>query len=211
MMIAVIGGRIAPSFTRNWLAKRGSDSLPAPFGYVDRAALVASLIALSCWVFAPASVASGLALLGAGLAQAARLARWSGFRTGAESLVWVLHVGYAFVPVGMLAMATAILWPDALAPVAAQHVWMAGAIGVMTLAVMTRATLGHTGRALTAGAGTTLLYLLLIASVLARVFGGIAENWALSLNMVSGVLWCAVFLGFAVLYGPLLIRPRATN
>ena len=101
---------------------------------------------------------TGYVLLAAGLAQGMRLLLWRGVDTRTEPLVWILHVSYAFVPIGMVAMGTAVLWPGALLNVAVQHIWMAGAIGVMTLAVMTRATLGHTGHALTAGAGTTGVY-----------------------------------------------------
>ncbi|MGP1253413.1 MAG: NnrS family protein [Kiloniellales bacterium] len=226
LMIAVIGGRIVPAFTRNWLVKRGSadggakGGLPAPFGPLDRLALLTSLIALLCWVAAPAWTGSGLALLAAGLALSLRLARWQGLRTGAEPLVWILHLGYACLPLGMLTLGAAILWPGALTQVAAQHLWMSGAIGVMTLAVMTRATLGHSGRALTADAATTALYLLVIAAVIARLLGGVGPGWAADwpvdrtadwswrLYALSAALWCAAFAGFALRFGPLLLRPR---
>lgn len=208
MMIAVIGGRIVPSFTRNWLVKRHAERLPATFGSWDRLALVTSLVALAFWLAAPDWPLSGVALLTAGLVQAVRLFRWQGGRTGTEPLVWILHVGYACVPIGMLAMGVAILSPATLAPAAAQHIWMAGAIGIMTLAVMTRATLGHTGRALTAGPGTIAIYGLVIASVLTRLTGDVLPQWGLWLYALAGLLWCAAFAGFAVLYGPMLLTRR---
>ncbi|WP_375595590.1 NnrS family protein [Algihabitans albus] len=230
LMIAVIGGRIVPAFTRSWLAQRGgTDSsadrgatggLPAPFGPLDKIALLASLLALLSWVAAPAWPGSGLALLAAGLALALRLARWQGLRTGAEPLVWSLHLGYAFLPLGMLALGAAILWPGLLTTIAAQHLWMAGAIGTMTLAVMTRATLGHSGRALTADAATAALYLLVVAAALARLLGGLllggllpgpAAHWAFPLYSLSAALWCAAFAGFVLRYGPLLLGPRESG
>ena len=211
IMIAVIGGRIVPSFTRNWLVERGSDQLPAAFGRLDKLALVLSVLALPSWVVAPDWSVTGYVLLAAGLAQAMRLLLWRGVDTRTEPLVWILHVGYAFVPIGMLAMGTAVLWPSALLNVAVQHIWMAGAIGVMTLAVMTRATLGHTGHALTAGIGTTGVYLPVIASVLLRLLGGVLPDWAWSLYTVSAILWCSAFAGFLVLYGSLLTRPPAES
>ena len=134
------------------------------------------MLALPSWVVAPDWSVTGYVLLAAGLAQAMRLLLWRGVDTRTEPLVWILHVGYAFVPIGMLAMGTAVLWPGALLNVAVQHIWMAGAIGVMTLAVMTRATLGHTGHALTAGIGTTGVYLAVIASVLLRLLGGVLPD-----------------------------------
>ena len=211
IMIVVVGGRIVPAFTRNWLVERGSDQLPAAFGRLDKLALVLSMLALPSWVVAPDWPLTGYVLLAAGLAQGMRLSLWRGADTRAEPLVWILHVGYAFVPIGMVAMGTAVLWPGALLNVAVQHIWMAGAIGVMTLAVMTRATLGHTGHALTAGAGTTWVYVLVIASVLVRLLGGVLPEWAWSLYTVSAILWCSAFAGFAVLYGSLLVRPPAES
>ena len=208
MMIVVIGGRIVPAFTRTWLAKRDAPALPASFGPLDRLALLVSLAALLSWVAAPAWAGSSLVLLAAGLALALRLARWQGLRTSAEPLVWILHIGYAFVPLGMLALGTAILRPDLLTNVAAQHLWMAGGIGVMTLAVMTRATLGHSGRDLKADSWTTGLYLLVIAAVAIRLLADPFPAWAAPLYGLSAVLWCTGFFGFALLYGPLLIRRR---
>ena len=138
----------------------------------------------------------------AGLAQLWRLSRWSGRHTGAEPLVWVLHAGYAFVGLGFLAIAAAPLAP------AAQHVWMAGAVGLMTLTVMTRASLGHAGRPLTASRPVTALYLALILSVLARVAAG-AMPGATWLLYLAAAGWIAAFGGFAVIYWPILTRPRA--
>ncbi len=163
MMIAVIGGRVVPSFTRNWLVKRRSETLPVPpMQRFDKATLVALLVALVLWVAQPLSVATGVALALAGGLNAMRLARWEGHRTLAEPLVTVLHAGYAFVPLGALALSAEILAPGSFGMAGAQHLWMAGAIGLMTLAVMTRATLGHTGQALTAGAGTVAIYMALV-------------------------------------------------
>lgn len=204
MMIAVIGGRIIPSFTRNWLAREGSPARPVPpMQKFDKLVLLASLAALLCWALWPTSPLSGLALLGLGLLHLARLARWQGHRTLSEPLVWVLHAAYAMVPAGALALGAAILTGGAWAA-AAQHIWMAGAIGGMTLAVMTRATLGHTGKPLTAGPATVVLYAALFGSVAARLGAGIAP-WLTSL---SALLWLVAFLGYALVYGPLLAFVR---
>ncbi|WP_343079496.1 NnrS family protein [Ostreiculturibacter nitratireducens] len=209
MMIAVIGGRIVPSFTRNWLVKRGEARLPAPSGRFDRVALLVLPAALAAWVAAPASAAAGTALLLAGVIHVARLARWRPVLTGGEPLVWVLHLGYAFLPAGALALGAAILWPALLPVSAALHLWLAGAIGMMTLAVMTRATLGHTGQALTAGHGTAALYLLLLVAVVARVCAGLYADWARGLYYLAGLAWIGAFGGFAFIYGPLLLRRRS--
>ena len=209
MMIAVIGGRIVPSFTRNWLVKRDGTRLPTPpMQPFDRAALLILLTALLLWVIVPDGSVTGAMLITAGVVHCARLVRWAGLRTLAEPLVWVLHAGYAFLPLGALALGLSAFRPDLVGQGAAQHVWMAGAIGLMTLAVMTRATLGHTGRDLTAGTGTLAIYLCLIGAVLVRLTAGFAPGIAGSLYAISGLCWIAAFGGFAILYGPMLLRSR---
>ena len=212
MMIAVIGGRVVPSFTRNWLAKRGPGRLPVPpMQRFDKAALAALLVALLSWVAWPLHMATGVALALAGGLHLVRLARWAGQRTLAEPLVTVLHAGYGFVPLGALALAMEIVGPGSVGMAGAQHLWMAGAIGLMTLAIMTRATLGHTGQALTAGPGTVMIYAMLLAAVLARVAAGAWPGMSGPLHMVSGLCWIAAFAGFAVAYGALLLRLPAAK
>lgn len=207
MLIAVIGGRIVPSFTRNWLVKRRPGRLPvAPMQRFDKLSLVTLLTALLLWVAMPLHAATGAMLIVAGLFHLLRLARWAGHRTLAEPLVTVLHIGYAFLPIGALTLGAEILVPGALGVAGAQHLWMGGAIGLMTLAVMTRATLGHTGRALSAGAGTVAIYLALILAVLARVAAGLWPMQAPVLHGLSGLCWIAAFAAYAVIYGRLLLR-----
>jgi len=209
MLIAVIGGRIVPSFTRNWLVTRGPGRLPAPpMQRFDRIALFALLAALAFWVGIPGTTFTGLTLAAASVLHLARLARWAGDRALPEPLLLVLHAGYALLALGALAMAAETLAPGLYGFAAAQHVWTAGAIGLMTLAVMTRATLGHTGRDLAADAGTTLIYLALAAAVAVRLAAGIWPAQASWLHGFSGLAWIAAFGGFSVLYGPLLMRPK---
>lgn len=212
MMIAVIGGRVVPSFTRNWLVQQQSTVLPAPpMQLFDKAALAALLVALVLWVALPLSALAGVALAVAGGVHLMRLARWAGHRTLAEPLVTVLHVAYVCVPLGALALAAEILVTGSIGMAGAQHLWMAGAIGLMTLAVMTRATLGHTGQALTAGAGTVVIYAAMILSVLARVAAGFWPDLSGLLHTVAGLGWITAFGGFAVIYGALLLRLPAAK
>ncbi|MFP4295817.1 MAG: NnrS family protein [Halothiobacillaceae bacterium] len=207
MMIAVIGGRIVPSFTRNWLVKRGAGRLPAaPMQRFDKAALLVLFGALLLWVTAPMHPVTGGALVLAGVLHLARLARWAGYRTWAEPLVTVLHAGYAFLPLGALALGAETLAPGLFGPAAAQHLWTGGAIGLMTLAVMTRATLGHTGQPLAAGPATVAIYLAVILAVLARVAAGLWPGLAGPLYTLSGLGWIGAYSGFALVYGRLLLR-----
>jgi uncharacterized protein involved in response to NO len=209
MMIAVIGGRIIPSFTRNWLVKRGAVALPtAPMQGFDRIAVLVLLAALLGWVVFPHGVVTGWLLLGAGVLHLVRLARWRGLSTLAEPLVAVLHLGYLFLPLGALALGLEILRPATLGMAGAQHLWMGGALGLMTLAVMTRATLGHTGRPLSAGPSTVAVFAALTIAVVARVAAGVWPGLAGQLHAVSGTAWIAAFGGFCLVYGPLLTKRR---
>jgi uncharacterized protein involved in response to NO len=212
MMIAVIGGRVVPSFTRNALVRRGPGRLPAPpMQGFDKLALLVLLAALLLWVALPFSRIAGAALALAGLLHLVRLARWAGERSLHEPLLLVLHVAYALLPLGALVMAAEGLRGDHLGMTAAQHVWMAGAIGLMTLAVMTRATLGHTGRDLTAGAGTIAIFAALLVAVVARLAAGVLPGQVSLLHVLSALAWIGAFGGFVLIYGPLLLRLPAAR
>lgn len=207
LLISLIGGRIIPSFTRNWLVRQGPGRLPEPFARFDVIAMLASGIAFASWIALPDHLATALLMLLAGVLNTARLARWAGERTLAEPLVLVLHVAYAFVPLGFFLLALSILAPALVIPSGAVHGWTAGAIGLMILAVMTRASLGHTGQPLTATRGITAIYAAVLAGALARIIAAfdIAREPMLHL---SATAWVLGFAGFALIYAPLLTRPR---
>jgi uncharacterized protein involved in response to NO len=207
MLISLVGGRLIPSFTHNWLVRENPGRLPAPFGRFDVIVVTASGIALAAWVASPGTAATGAALLVAGALQVVRLARWAGDRTVRDRLVLVLHLGYAFVPLGLLLAGAAAF---DLVPAAAGIHAFAGAIGTMTLAVMTRATLGHTGRRLEASLATQAIYAAVIVAALARICAALHPAWSLSLLHVAAFAWAAAFVGFAAAFGPLLIGERAT-
>ncbi|WP_323010145.1 NnrS family protein [Paracoccus sp. (in: a-proteobacteria)] len=205
LLIAFIGGRIIPSFTRNWLVARGAKRLPVPFNRGDGLVLGLTVVTLTGFVVVPEATFMRWLMLACGTAHLWRLARWQGLRTTAEPLLWVLHLAYAALALGFWAEAAAGFGLIAAAP--ARHVWLAGAIGLMTLAVMSRASLGHSGRPLHANGGTTATYLALLGSVVMRVLAGIAPDQVWLLHL-SGTLWFLAFGGFALLYLPVLARPR---
>jgi uncharacterized protein involved in response to NO len=207
VLISVIGGRIVPGFTRNWLTKRQEERLPAAPGMVDRAALGTLHAGLIAWAFAPDFRPLGaLLLLGAAL-NLWRLLRWRSLATAAEPLLLVLHVGYAWLTLGTALLGLSLLNPD-MPTTAAIHALTVGAIGTMTLAVMTRATRGHTGRDLTADHGTSIIYLLVTLAAVTRIAAAFAADWTMSLLIASAGLWIAVFLGFMLRYGPMLLSRR---
>ncbi|MDZ7713814.1 MAG: NnrS family protein [Rhodovibrio sp.] len=207
-LIALIGGRIVPSFTRNWLAKRDPDHRPAPANRRDRAVVGLTGLAAAAWTLRPDHAVTGALAAAAALANAWRLARWQGHRTWREPLLLVLHVGYAWLAAGLGLIALAAL-TGAVPQTAALHALTAGAMGVMPAAVMTRATLGHTGRALTAGAGSAVLFALVALAAGLRVAAPMTGVWYLDLLALSALAWIAGFGLYVALYAPLQLRPRA--
>jgi uncharacterized protein involved in response to NO len=211
MLISFVGGRIVPSFTRNWLSKQQPGAAaPASFDAVDRVALALTGLALAAWAAAPDAALAPMAELAAGFAIAIRLARWRGRSTWREPLVLVLHVGYSWLALGFILLALSRFIPS-LPPTAALHALTAGAIGTMTLAVMTRASLGHTGRALTAGPGTVAIYGLVNLSALLRLAAPFGASEYLLLLSLAGAAWVAAFGLFMLIYGPALTQPRSTG
>jgi uncharacterized protein involved in response to NO len=208
LLIGLVGGRIIPSFTRNWLAKqRPEGALPAPFGNTDRIGLALLALALLVWVAAPDSALASWTALAGGLGVAARLWRWQGAATWREPLLWILHLGYGWLAVGLLLLAFNGFWP-VLPTTAALHALTVGAIGCMTLAVMTRATLGHTGRPLVAGWRTTAIYGLITLAALARLFAPLAGDLYVAALCLSAIAWSGAYGLFVVAYAPALTAPR---
>jgi len=204
MLMTLIGGRIVPSFTRNWLSRENPGRLPVPFNRFDAIVIAASAATLVPWIVMPQSPATGAALMMAGILQGMRLARWAGDRTARERLVLILHLGYAFIPLGFLLLGAASF---DLVPVAAGvHAWGGGAAGTMTLAVMTRASLGHTGHVLTASRGTQAIYAAVLLAAMIRITAALAPAYVIPLSVTAAILWASAFLGFGVAYGPMLTK-----
>lgn len=207
VLIMIIGGRIIPSFTRNWLVRQTPGRLPQPFNQMDLAIMLISGIALIFWIVQPERIFTAAIATLAGLLNFVRLGRWAGHRTGGEPLVLVLHVAYGFVPLGYLLVALSIWRPDIITPAGALHAWTAGAIGLMTLAVMTRASLGHTGQELAANWSTTAIYICAAIAALARIAAGF-DVYREPLLHVSATAWVLAFGGFAIAFGPSLVSSR---
>jgi uncharacterized protein involved in response to NO len=201
VMIMLIGGRIVPSFTNNWLVKNNPGRLPISFSRFDMIAIAAGAIALLAWVGLPTHAVTGTLLLLAGALHFVRLVRWAGDRTADDRLVLVLHVGYAFIPLGFVLVGASALM-NGIPASAGIHAWTAGGVGLMTLAVMTRATLGHTGHPLKAGLSTQAIYGLVLMGALLRIAAALSGS--IVLLECGGALWIAGFAGFVIVYGPLL-------
>lgn len=207
ILVTLIGGRIIPSFTANWLVKQGQAKLPGQASTFDHVAIATTAAGLGCWAFQASPSLTAALLFAAGILQLIRLARWGGWRTAREPLVLILHIAYAWLPIGLLLLGLSIVDMDVSAT-AGLHALGAGAMASMVLAVMTRATLGHTGRDLHANKGTVLIYALVTLGAALRVSAPWLPYDYLLLIRVAGSLWGAAFLLFLLLYGPKLLGPR---
>ena len=209
VLITVIGGRIVPAFTRNAIAQSGEDAVIRSHSSAEKLVVPVMLGYAIADAVAPAGAATAwIAVLAAAL-QAWRLSGWQGLRTAKQPIVWILHVAYLWLPVGLALKAAFLLGGFAWAAYW-QHALGAGAAGTMILAVMTRAALGHTGRPLRAHPLTAAAYWLLTAAVAARVFGpaSIPEHYT-AVVMTAGTLWLTAFLLYVAVYAPILLTPRA--
>src|SRR4051794_3200098 len=209
LLIVVIGGRIVPSFTRNWLARENPGRLPAPVGRFDVAVVGATAATLALWIALPIGRLTSAALAVTAVLNVVRLGRWAGDRTWRDRLVLVLHVGYAFVPLGFLLSSAAAL--DIVMTSAGVHAWTVGAAGTMTLAVMTRASLGHTGSALAASPMTQVIYAAVVIAALARISASLEPAWSEVLLHVTAIFWCIAFFGFAASFGQMLVGKQRSN
>jgi len=206
MLLALIGGRIIPTFTNDHLVRQGLPEQAVSFSRFDGLSLVLTAIAAIAWTAQPQAMETAWVLVTTGLIHAIRLSRWRAWTAWREPLVLILHLGYGWLALSLVLLGGSILgW--GLQTADAVHALTTGAMGAMTLAVMTRASLGHTGRPLHAGPMTVVIYVLVNLGAILRVFGPIT---GLPTNLMLGVAataWSGAYLLFATLYGPLLTRP----
>lgn len=208
IMISLIGGRIIPSFTRNWMVKRGmSKGLPTQPQRFDLIVIAATALALIFWVAFPAERLAGWMLVLAAAAQALRISRWGGVRTTSDPLVLVLHVGYLWIPVGLFLLGLSLAGVD-VPESAGVHALTAGAMSTMILAVMSRASLGHTARDLAASPTTVIAYAFVTIGAALRVAASLGVGpYGIMLD-IAGTFWGASLLLFLLVYTPILWGPR---
>lgn len=202
-LLSLIAGRIIPAFTRNWLTRENPGRLPAQFALFDLTTLLLTVVALVLWIAIPASHITGAALLLVGALHVIRMGRWAGDRVLRDRLLLILHVGYAFLPLGFLLAGAGAF---GLVPASGgAHAWMVGGAGVMTLAVMTRASLGHTGRPLKASHAIEAIYAAVVVAALARICAAVHPAWSEHLLHIAALAWVVAFFGFGAVFGPMLL------
>ena len=207
LLVTIVGGRITPSFTTNWLRMRGMSASLQNWPWLEKIIVPATLLAAVLLVSAPQFWLSALVALLVAALHALRLFGWRGWRTLAEPLLAVLHLGYGWIAIGYALLGLASLgW---LNQGAALHALTAGALGMMILAVMTRVALGHTGRPLHAPRTIVAAYTAVGLAALLRVLAPVFADFYSGLLLASGLAWIIAFGLFLWVYWPILTRPRS--
>lgn len=202
-IMAVMGGRVIPMFTNNGIPGAGATRQPT----IEKAALASTLVlVLADAAQLPGAPLAAIAIVCA-MCHLVRWLLWRPWRTASAPLVWVLHAAYAWIPLHLaLRFAFAMGW---IASSAATHALTAGAIGGLTIGMMTRTTRGHTGRALRADRSDIACYVLVLAGAVVRVLvPPLAASWTVQAVITSAAMWSGGFALFALRYGPTLCRPR---
>ena len=211
VMIALIGGRITPSFTRNYLVlqdkERGEEgALPVLFNRLDIFASISLGLAALSWIFMPAQWVTGLLLCGAGAMQWVRVVRWQLKRILSEPLLWILHVSFIWLGAGLILLGLSSL--GVVSESSGVHAIAVGAMAGMILGVASRAALGHTQRALVAGRIMSVAYVLISIAALIRTLASLTVGVSYNhLILTAGVIWLVVFSLFCIRYLPILVSP----
>ena len=200
-LIMLIGGRIVPAFTGNWLSKSGPGPLPTPFNRYDGVCILAAAVGLLSWsVWPDHGLTRSLLALAAAL-HFVRMLRWQGHHTLRSALLLMLHVSYGFIPVGLMALAAGN-------NIAGFHLLGIGAIAGMTLAVMIRASLGHTGQQLAAGPVLSTAFCSLILAAIVRAVLPDTPAGTLTGLWLAAAFWVLAFTTVLVRIGPLYFRAK---
>lgn len=192
LMMMLIGGRIIPAFTTNWLKlNQVPGKEPQSFNQFDRLTMIATVPTLLAWAIAPDHAITGALLTSVAVMHFYRLSRWRGLATAKEPLLLALHLGYAWLPLGLLLLGIATFLPG-LPTAMGIHSLTIGAMAAMILAVAVRATMGHSGAALT----STGLFLVALTSIHLAAIVRLASFYLPELILVSGLLWITALLCF---------------
>lgn len=208
LLVTLIGGRIVPAFTGNALRYGGAAASLRTWPLMTPAAVLSMIAVVLSDLFWPDSRIAGVVAGIAAAVNAMRMLQWRSLATLRQPIVWVLHLGYVWLPVG-LALKSMALLSGAAVSAFWLHALTIGVLATMIMAVMTRASLGHTGRALVVDPAMALGYLLLLAATLVRVFGltvlGLPYPFVI---VISACCWTAAFAIFLAVYAPILCSPR---
>lgn len=208
VVMVVIGGRVTPLFSANWLRVHGhSPEKVMRSSKLDLAAFLSALLMVPADMLTAYPAVAGSVALAACIINGWRLYGWHGWLAREEPLLWMLHLSMAWIPLALLLKAFAA-W-SVLAPSLWVHAMGAGAMGSLILAVMTRVALGHTGRTMQLPRFGVWIYIAILIAGVARIVATGMPGAFYHALMLSGAAWIAAFSLFLVLYWPILSQPRA--
>lgn len=204
LIVLIVGGRVIPMFTRNATAAKIESH-----AWVERIVFGGVIASIALQLIAPTNMLAGAAATIAGVAIGARMIHWGAQHTWNKPILWVLHLGHAWIAVGFLMRAASVLWPQVSASMAV-HALTVGAIGMLTLGMMARVALGHTGRGLKVARPIAWAFAAVALAALTRTIVPLVfTGYYVDLMVVSGVLWSLAFVAYLVIYTPILVQPRA--
>lgn len=205
LIVTIMGGRVIPSFTRNAIPGARSRMVR----WLDLSAIGLAAAAFAALLSPLPAAPAGSLCIGAAALHAARLWTWDPWCTRGSPILWILHLSYAWIPVGLLLLGLHALGAP-IAASAGDHALSTGAVGGMIIGMITRTARGHTGQPLQVNAVEVTAYVLVHLAALARVgWPLVAPDTYLTALSAAGALWSAAFLLYLVVYVPLLIAPRA--
>ena len=203
MIECVIAGRVIPAFTQSALPGRALQAPP----WLERSTLATTALALAAWALLPPQPATAAGLAAAALLHALRLGHWRPWRTRARPILWVLHLAYAWLPLGLALLAAAQLsW---LAPSLGLHALAVGTTGGLIIGMITRTARGHTGRPLQVSRPEAAAYLLICSAAIARVLlPWLAPQHTAAALVLAAAAWAAAFALYLGVYTPWLLSTR---
>lgn len=206
LVMCIMGGRVFPMFTANGTKTPRTPSLP----WLEKLSIVSTIIAvvLSFQILPVAQGIVATVFIVSGVANALRAVRWKIWVAFKTPLVWSLHLSYWAISLGLILFGVSIISP-LVTQSQAIHALTVGGMGVMILSMISRVSLGHTGRTIAIGKIMTAALIAIVFAFIVRVFGGYFTHNIVSIITLSSALWVAAYSCFVVLYLPILIKPKA--
>jgi len=211
LLIVIIGGRVVPAFTTNALRRLNETTLPQPNAIFDIASILSMILICVGDLIGLDDGLRGAIVVFAVIANALRMTKWRTSKVLDQPILWIIHLAYAWLIVG-LALKAAALFDFGLTEITAIHALTVGTVGSMTIGVMTRAALGHTGRTIHASPTMVSAYVAISVAALIRVAGpALVPQYYNQALLLSGVLWAVLFMALSWNFWPILTRPRLNS
>jgi len=206
ILSTVMAGRVVPGFTRNMAL----GSAPRSFEVLDRVGLALIISSSISWSIGVSPTVTGALAIAAGTIQLSRLAYWQPLKTASYPLLWILHMAFGWIGLGYILLAMAGWGLGSTST--AMHAIAIGGMSSLILGMMTRTSIGHTGRPMRAERNERAIFLAIQGAALARVIANVSpSDLRAPLLIASGTFWGVAFLIFVIRFTPLLCQPRIDN